>query len=101
MGQLGRIPVRRVEARSSRSTLSPRPAIGGRPVTGNAERTFEQAIGQVEPAHALITRLRGLADAPDEVAFEFGVELSAEVGAFIAAASTPANFRVSLTWRRA
>jgi hypothetical protein len=31
---------------------------------------------------------------------EFGLELNAEAGAFIASASTSANFRVSLTWRR-
>jgi hypothetical protein len=31
---------------------------------------------------------------------EFGLELSAEAGAFIAAASSTANFKVTLSWRR-
>ena len=74
---------------------------GDRSVTDKAEQTFEQAISRVEPAaQTLISRLRSLPEGPDEVGVEFGLELSAEAGAFIAAASTTANFKVSLTWRR-
>jgi hypothetical protein len=70
-------------------------------VTEQAQQTFEQAIARVQPAaQALISRLRALADAPDEVGVEFGLELSAEAGAFIAAASSTANFKVTLSWRR-
>jgi|SRR5215218_4964219 len=70
-------------------------------VTEQAHQTFEQAITRVQPAaQALISRLRALADAPDEVGVEFGLELSAEAGAFIASASSTANFKVTLTWRR-
>jgi hypothetical protein len=72
-----------------------------RTVTEQARHTFEDAISRVQPAaQSLISRLRALADAPDEVGLEFGVELSAEAGAFIASASSTANFRVTLTWRR-
>jgi hypothetical protein len=41
---------------------------------------------------------RGFADAPspDEVQVEFGLDLHAEVGAFIAAA----NFKTAIAWRR-
>ena len=39
-------------------------------------------------------------DAPDEVAVEFGVQLSAQTGAFIASVAAEANFTVSMTWRR-
>ena len=49
----------------------------------------------------IVAQLRNLAAAPDEVGVEFGLALSAEVGAFITAASTTANFKVSLTWKRA
>jgi Trypsin-co-occurring domain 1 len=74
---------------------------GQRLVTEQARQTFEQAIARVQPAaQALISRLRALADAPDEVGVEFGLELSAEAGAFIASASSTANFKVTLTWRR-
>jgi len=74
--------------------------LGDRYVTTQAAQTIEQAISRVQPAaQALIVRLRALTDAPDEVGVEFGLELSAEAGAFIAAASTSAN-KVSLTWHR-
>jgi hypothetical protein len=66
-----------------------------------AQQTFEQSVARVQPAaQALISRLRALADAPEEIGVEFGLELSAEAGAFIAAASSTANFKVTLTWRR-
>ena len=70
-------------------------------VAETAQQSFEQAISRVQPAaNALLGRLRAMADEPDEVVVEFGLELSAEAGAFIASASTSANFSVSLTWRR-
>ena len=65
-----------------------------------AQQSFEQAIARVHPAvRVMVTRLRELADAPDEVHVEFGLELSAAAGAFIAAASSSGNFRVSMTWK--
>jgi hypothetical protein len=70
-------------------------------VVERTEHTFEHAIGRIQPAAtAIIDKLRSIPDAPDEVSVEFGLELSAEAGAFIASASTAANFKVSLTWRR-
>jgi hypothetical protein len=70
-------------------------------VTEAAQHSFEQAISRVQPAaNALLGRLRAMSDAPDEVVVEFGLQLSAEAGAFIASASSSATFTVSLTWRR-
>jgi hypothetical protein len=70
-------------------------------VAEQADKTFEQATGAVVPAaRSLITRLRAAADPPDEIGIEFGVQLSAQTGAFIASAAAAANFRVSITWRR-
>jgi len=34
------------------------------------------------------------------VQVEFGLDLHAEAGAFIAAASATANFKIAMTWRR-
>jgi hypothetical protein len=74
----------------------------GGQVTERARQTFEDAIQRVEPAaQAIITQVRGMAQAPDEVQVEFGLDLHAEAGAFIAAASATANFRIAMTWRRA
>jgi Trypsin-co-occurring domain 1 len=65
------------------------------------KETFEAALARVQPAAiAIVNRLRGLADAPDEIEVEFGVQLSAELGAFVAKASADANFRISLRWQR-
>ena len=70
-------------------------------VTARAQQTFEEAINRVRPAvDSVISQLRSLAQAPDEVHVEFGLDLHAEAGAFIAAVSTTANFTVALTWRR-
>ena len=69
-----------------------------RRVVEQAQQSFEQAVGRVQPAvQAMLGRLRALADAPDEVQVEFGVQLSAEAGAFVAAASSTGNFRVLMT----
>jgi len=74
---------------------------GAQSITTRASQTFEDAISRVRPAaEAIVAQLRSLAAAPDEVEVEFGLTLSAEAGAFIAAASTEANFKLTLTWRR-
>lgn len=70
-------------------------------LVGKADKTFEDATAAVTPAaRSLIARLRSFEDPPDEVGIEFGVQLSAQSGAFIAAVAAEANFTVSLTWRR-
>jgi len=48
-----------------------------------------------------LQQLRSLAEPPDEVAVEFGVKMNAETGAIIAKASTEANFKINLTWKKA
>jgi hypothetical protein len=85
----------------------PEPEMGeikaGRPsaVAAKATQTLEDSLDMVKPAaEALVDKLRSLAYAPDEVGIEFGIKLSAEAGAFIASASTEANFSVKLTWKR-
>jgi len=65
-----------------------------------AQQSFEQAVGRVQPAmQALVRRLRSVAESPEEIKVDFGLELSAEVGAFVAGASSTGNFTVSMTWR--
>ena len=66
-----------------------------------ADKTFEAATAAVTPAaRSLIARFRSIDDPPDEVGIEFGVQLSAQTGAFIASVAAEANFKVSMTWRR-
>ena len=69
-------------------------------VVKQAQQSFEQAVSRVQPAvQALVRRLRSVAESPEEITVDFGVELSAEVGAFVAGASSTGNFSVSMTWR--
>ena len=66
-----------------------------------AGKTFEDATATITPAaRSLIARLRSVEDAPDEIGIQFGVQLSAQTGAFIASVAGQANFTVSMTWRR-
>lgn len=88
----------------SGSDLTRRPVTrglgGGVDVVERANVSFEEAVGRVQPAvEGVVARLRALPEAPDEVHVEFGLNLHAEAGAFIASASTTANFTVALTWR--
>jgi hypothetical protein len=70
-----------------------------RRVVEQARESFEQAVARVQPAvQGLVRQLRSLTDSPDAIAVEFGLELSAEVGAFVAGASTKGNFKVTMTW---
>lgn len=70
-------------------------------VVQQAQHSFEQAVSRVQPAiQGLIRELRSLAETPEEIQVEFGVQLSADVGAFVAGVSTSGNFRVSMTWQR-
>ena len=65
-----------------------------------AGKTFEDATATITPvARSLIARLRAIEDAPNEIAVQFGVQLSAQTGAFIASVAGQANFTVSMTWR--
>ena len=67
----------------------------------HADKAFEDATAAVAPAaRSLIARLRSIDDPPDEVGVEFGVQLSAQTGAFIASVAAEANFQVSMSCRR-
>ncbi len=70
-------------------------------VLKKASQTFEAALDKIKPAAgAIIAKLRGLADPPDEIEVEFGLTLNAEAGAFVAVAGAEANYTVKLTWKR-
>jgi hypothetical protein len=70
-------------------------------VAERANQTFEEATATVVPAaRSLLSRLRGTDDPAAEISIEFGVQLSAQTGAFIASAAAQASFKVSLTWRQ-
>jgi hypothetical protein len=70
-------------------------------VIATATKSFEAALERLQPmAQALVDKLGGLADRPDEIGVEFGIKLSMDAGLVIARTSGEANFKVSLQWHR-
>ena len=68
-------------------------------VIERAQKTFEEAVGRVQPAvRAMVDQLTSMARRPSEVTVEFGIDLHAEAGAFIAQSGAKANFTVKLSW---
>ena len=56
---------------------------------------------QIKPgADAIVTKLRGMSAMPDGIEVTFGLKMSANAGAFIAASGVEANFTVVLKWNR-
>lgn len=51
-------------------------------------------------AETFVDTFQGLANAPDEIAVQFGIALNAEADAIITSTSAEANFSVSLVWKR-
>ena len=95
---VGRLSARRGHRAPNRPLTR---GLKGSEVAERAQQTFEEAVSRVRPAvESVITQLHSLAETPDEMHIEFGLDLHAEAGAFIAAVSTTANFTVALTWRR-
>jgi len=66
-----------------------------------ARQTFEASLDTVLPVSKILNdKLRHMSNQPDEVEVGFGINLSLEAGAFIASASTEANFTVLLRWSK-
>ena len=66
-----------------------------------ANHTFEQALDAVKPAaDTILRKLRELYEQPDEIEVTFGLKISAEAGAFVAATGIDANYAVTLKWKK-
>ncbi len=65
-----------------------------------AGHSFETALDAIRPAAlAVVSKFRDFADAPEQVEIEFGVKFAGQAGAFIASASTEAQFQVRVVWK--
>lgn len=66
-----------------------------------ARISYEHALDRIQSAaETIITKMRDLSETPDEVSVEFGIKLSADIGAFLASTSAEAQFILRLTWKR-
>jgi NTP-dependent ternary system trypsin peptidase co-occuring protein len=94
-----------VEVENARLGGETRRGLSPSAVVERAQTSFEDALDKARPmASSLIRKLRDIGDSagnpPDEVQVEFGIALSAEAGAVLAAASAGANYKVTMTWKR-
>ena len=69
-------------------------------IAAKASQTFEDTLEKIKPAaQAIIAKLRGLSDPPDEVGVEFGIKLSGEIGVVVSA-GVEANYTITLKWKQ-
>jgi hypothetical protein len=70
-------------------------------VAGRAKESLHAALERIRPmAKAFADQTVKGPDGADEVCVEFGLKLTAESGFVVSRATTEANFRVGLVWRR-
>jgi hypothetical protein len=68
-------------------------------IAERAKQTFDAALETVGPtASVLIKKLRAAIAPPNEIKIEFGIKLSAKLGALVASSDAEANFKVTLSW---
>jgi hypothetical protein len=66
-----------------------------------ARVSYEEALDKIKgAAETIITKMRALPDSPDEISVDFGIKLSADIGAILASTSAEAQFTLHLTWKR-
>ncbi|WP_353828449.1 CU044_2847 family protein [Agromyces sp. SYSU T0242] len=74
---------------------------GGGALVERTQQNLDDVLANTRPAvRSLLRQLREHEDAPDELEVEFGIQVSLEVGAFIASADSSANFKVTMRWHR-
>jgi hypothetical protein len=62
-------------------------------------RIFEEALDEINPAMQIIlNKLLNLSNNPKELAIEFGIKMTSNVGAIIASTGMEANFKVTLIY---
>lgn len=69
-------------------------------VITKSQKTLSEALDNVRPAaEVIIAKLSNLKTRPDQISVEFGLKLSANAGAVLAAVSIECNYVIKLTWK--
>jgi NTP-dependent ternary system trypsin peptidase co-occuring protein len=72
----------------------------GSMVIEKARVTYEEALDKIKgAAETIIIKMKELPHSPDEITVEFGIKLTADIGAILASTSTEAQFTLRLTWK--
>lgn len=70
-------------------------------IVTQASESFETVVQRLQPAAtAVLDAIRSGPHPPSDVTIEFGIEMSADLGAVIASTAVQANFKVTITWQR-
>lgn len=74
----------------------------GKQLVKDAGRRFDVALETIRPvADAVVEKVRQMADSPEEVSVEFGLNLNVKAGvAVLASSQAEAHLQVTLTWKR-
>jgi Trypsin-co-occurring domain 1 len=74
--------------------------VGRGQVVEAAQQTFEEAIAVLRPAtSAVLSQVRSLLDAPNEVELELSFSLRCDVGLVVAKSAAEGAFKLSLKWK--
>jgi hypothetical protein len=62
--------------------------------------SIEEAFSHLKPiAEALLKKMDGISQKPDEISIAFGLKLNAQAGVVVSSSSIEANFKVTMTWK--
>jgi len=71
-------------------------------VVATVAQSLDAALERLRPmTRAIVVKLRDIAEGPEQISVEFGLKMSVETGLIVAHASSEANFKVTLNWKRA
>ncbi len=66
-----------------------------------ATSKFEKALGPIKSiADSVINKIRQISDSPSEIVVEVGLKFNAEAGIVISKASTEANLKITMSWKK-
>jgi len=90
-----------VESNAPEQTTGSQPVSRNGVIVEKAKATFEKSLGAIKPIAAGVMKTLHELNNPDELTLEFGITMTAEAGAILAAASGSANLKISLKWKNA
>ena len=66
-----------------------------------AEKTFDNAMESVRKvSSSVISKIKNIADSPDEIQVEFGISFTASAGVVISKVETEAHMTLTLSWKK-
>ncbi len=78
-----------------------RAAVRGGALVEETGKRFDAALEAVRPiATAFVSKITQVAEPPEEITLEFGLNLNLKAGAVLASSQAEAHLQVTLTWKK-